>query len=140
MARYQVVDRSPRLLPVDLGAQLVPGRFEHALDHLVDNEIDLTALGSRFVNDDTGAPAYDPAMRRRRSSHACCWFVIVQHVQPGKTLLPRSLAAIAGPSGMARYRSRDIAIRLERWTSRAPSAMLSSFRAGVFQKRKGESP
>lgn len=27
MARYKPVDMSPRLLPVDLGAQLVPGTF-----------------------------------------------------------------------------------------------------------------
>ena len=32
MARYKYIDSSPRLLPVDLLAQLVPGSFEHALD------------------------------------------------------------------------------------------------------------
>ena len=62
MARYKLVDRSPRLLAVDLAAQLVPGSFEHALDYLIDNELDLDALGERFVNDETGAPAYDPAV------------------------------------------------------------------------------
>lgn len=62
MARYKTVDRSPRLLPVDLSAQLVPGSFEHALDYLIDNEIDLGALAARFINDETGAPAYDPAI------------------------------------------------------------------------------
>jgi transposase len=62
MARYKVVDRSPRLLPVDLAAQLIPGSFEHALDYLIDNEVDLSALGGRFLNDETGAPAYDPAV------------------------------------------------------------------------------
>jgi len=62
MARYKLVDRSPRFLPVNLDAQLLPGSFEHALDYLIDNEIDLGALGARFLNDDTGAPAYDPAV------------------------------------------------------------------------------
>ena len=62
MARYKVVDRSPRLLPVDLAAQLVAGSFEHALDYLIDNETDLGALAERFANDETGAPAYDPAV------------------------------------------------------------------------------
>ena len=62
MARYKVVDRNPRLLAVNLAAQLIPGSFEHALDHLIDNEVDVGALGERFVNDDTGAPAYDPAV------------------------------------------------------------------------------
>jgi transposase len=62
MARYKMVDRSPRLLPVVLEAQLTPGSFEHALDVLVDTEIDLAPLAARFSNDATGAPAYDPAV------------------------------------------------------------------------------
>jgi transposase len=62
MARYKLADRSPRFLPVDLDAQLLPGSFEHALDYLIDHEIDLSAVAARFVNDDTGAPAYDPAV------------------------------------------------------------------------------
>ncbi|MFZ5557511.1 MAG: transposase [Pseudomonadota bacterium] len=57
-----MVDRSPRFLPIVLEAQLTPGRFEHALDVLIDTEIDLAPLGARFANDATGAPAYDPAV------------------------------------------------------------------------------
>ena len=33
MARYKIVDRSPRFLPVILDAQLMSGSFEYALDH-----------------------------------------------------------------------------------------------------------
>ena len=44
MARYKDIDTSPRLLPVDLSRQLLPGTFEHALNHLFDHEIDLAAL------------------------------------------------------------------------------------------------
>ena len=62
MARYKLVDRSPRLLPVNLAAQLMPGSFEHALDYLIDSEIDLSGIEKRYVNDETGAPAYDPAV------------------------------------------------------------------------------
>ncbi len=62
MARYKMVDRSPRFLPIVLESQLVPGSFEHALDVLVDSEIDLTRMAARFCNDETGAPAYDPAV------------------------------------------------------------------------------
>lgn len=62
MARYKVVDRSPRLLPVVLETQLMPGSFEYALDYLIDNEMDLSGLERRYVNDETGAPAYDPAV------------------------------------------------------------------------------
>jgi hypothetical protein len=67
MARYKLVDRSPRFLPIVLEAQLIPGSFEHALDVLVDTEIDLSRLARRFRNDETGAPAYDPASLCRRT-------------------------------------------------------------------------
>ena len=60
MARYKPVDRNPRLLPVVLSEQIHPGTFEFALDHLIDNELDLSALDARFRNDETGASAYDP--------------------------------------------------------------------------------
>ena len=62
MARYKVVDRSPRLLPIVLDAQLMAGSFEYALDYLIDHEIDLSGIAKRYVNDETRAPAYDPAV------------------------------------------------------------------------------
>jgi transposase len=62
MARYKRIDTSPRFLAVDLRSQLVPGTFEHALDWLIDHEIDLTGFDERFKNDNTGAPAYPPAL------------------------------------------------------------------------------
>jgi hypothetical protein len=34
MARYKPIDMSPRLLPVDLESQLVPGSFAHAVHHI----------------------------------------------------------------------------------------------------------
>lgn len=62
MARFKPVDMSPRFLPVVLEQQIVPGTFEYALHVLIDTEFDLSSLRSRFNNDDTGAPAYDPAV------------------------------------------------------------------------------
>jgi transposase len=62
MARYKIVDRSPRFLPIVLDAQLMAGSFEYALDYLIDHEIDLSGIAKRYVNDETGAPAYDPAV------------------------------------------------------------------------------
>ena len=62
MARYKVVDTNPQFLSVDLARQLLPGTFEHALNHLLDHEVDLTHFDARFKNDATGAPAYPPAM------------------------------------------------------------------------------
>ena len=61
MARYKVIDTSPRFLPVDLEKQLLPGTFEHAIHHLLDHEIDLSALDAGYRNDATGASAYPPA-------------------------------------------------------------------------------
>ncbi|MGI9077878.1 MAG: IS1182 family transposase [Gemmatimonadaceae bacterium] len=62
MARYKYIDTNPRFLPVDLARQLLPGTFEHALQHLLDHAIDLSHFDARFKNDETGAPAYPPAM------------------------------------------------------------------------------
>jgi len=62
MARFKEIDRSPRFLPIVLEAQLQPGSFEYALDYLVDHELDLGQLYARYHNDDTGAPAYNPAV------------------------------------------------------------------------------
>jgi hypothetical protein len=58
MPRYEPVDRSPRFLAVVLSEQIQPGAFEFALDHLVEHELDLTALDAKFNNDLTGASAY----------------------------------------------------------------------------------
>ena len=60
MPRYKPVHRDSLLLPVVLSDQIQPGTFEFALDHLVDHELDLSALDAKFRNDETGASAYDP--------------------------------------------------------------------------------
>ena len=62
MPRYKHIDMSPRLLPVDLCAQIVPGSFEHALAHLIDHELDLSAFETHYRNHTVGAPAYPPAV------------------------------------------------------------------------------
>ena len=62
MARYKSIDTNPRFLAVDLAQQLLPGTFEHALNHLLDHELDVSHFDARFRNDETGATAYPPAM------------------------------------------------------------------------------
>ena len=57
MARYKIVDRSPRFLPVVLEAQLMSGSFEYALDYLIDQQLDLSRLDRRSHNDATVAYA-----------------------------------------------------------------------------------
>ena len=65
MARYKYIDTQPKLIPVDLAAQLLPGTFEHALNHLLDHAVDLSHFVARFQNDETGTPAYPPALLPR---------------------------------------------------------------------------
>jgi transposase len=48
------------LVAVDLEKQLPTGSVEFAIHYLVDNEIDLIGLDSRYKNEDKERPAYDP--------------------------------------------------------------------------------
>ncbi len=62
MPRYKPVDRNSKFIPVVLSEQVQPGTFEFTLDHLVDHELDLSALDAKFKNDLSGASAYDPGV------------------------------------------------------------------------------
>jgi transposase len=42
--------------------QILPGTFEHTLHYLIENEIDMGLFDDRYRNDQTSAPAYDPAI------------------------------------------------------------------------------
>jgi len=61
MAKYKPYSYAQgAFIPVHFDHQIQPGTFEFTLSHLIDNELDLTVFDSRFNNDETGAPAYDP--------------------------------------------------------------------------------
>jgi transposase len=61
MAKYKPYSNSQGVfIPVHFAHQIQPGTFEFTLSHLMDNELDLSIFDSRFNNDETGAPAYDP--------------------------------------------------------------------------------
>lgn len=61
MAKYKPYSYDQSLLmPICLKDQLIPGTIEFAIHHLVDTRLDLSLLDSRFNNDETGRPAYDP--------------------------------------------------------------------------------
>jgi transposase len=63
MARYKEYDyRQGKFLPISFDKQILPGTFEYTLNYLIDNELDLSIFDARYRNDDTGAPAYDPAI------------------------------------------------------------------------------
>ncbi len=50
------------LLPISFDQQILPGTFEYTLNYLVDNKLDLSIFHNKYNNDDTGRPAYDPAL------------------------------------------------------------------------------
>lgn len=61
MAKYKPTNPSQgHFLPVFFHKQLQKGTFEYAINHLIDEELDLSHLDVRYQNDETGAPAYDP--------------------------------------------------------------------------------
>ena len=55
MARYKHIDTSPRFLAVDLEKQLLPGSLAHAVNHLLDHDVDLSGFDVRYRNDAAGA-------------------------------------------------------------------------------------
>jgi transposase len=63
MARYREYDyRQGKFIPISFDKQILPGTFEYTLNYLIDHELDLSLFDDRYCNDDTGAPAYDPAV------------------------------------------------------------------------------
>lgn len=51
MPRFKTADYGLKLIPVDFAQQVLPGTFVFALCHLVDNDLDLSALRARYPND-----------------------------------------------------------------------------------------
>jgi transposase len=63
MPRYKKYSYAQsRLIPVSFSSQILPGTFEYALNFLIDNELDVSIFDHFYTNDETGAPAYDPAI------------------------------------------------------------------------------
>lgn len=61
MARYKDYSYDQGVMvPITFKDQIVAGTFEYALNHIIDNELDLSSFETRFKNDETGAPAFDP--------------------------------------------------------------------------------
>ncbi len=63
MARYKHYDyNQSKMIPLRFSDQIQPGSFEYTLNHVVDNDLDLSVFNQRYRNDHNGAPAYDPAI------------------------------------------------------------------------------
>jgi transposase len=63
MANYKPdLSCQSKFIPIDFSQQILPGTFEYALAHIVDNHLDLSGFDSWFINDKGGAAAYSPAV------------------------------------------------------------------------------
>ena len=61
MARYKPYDlNQAKMIPLSYADQVVEGSFEHALNEIVEEHLDLTVFDERYSNDQTGRPVYDP--------------------------------------------------------------------------------
>jgi transposase len=61
MARYKPYDlNQAKMISLSYADQIVEGSFEHALNEIVEEHLDLSVFEKRYANDDTGRPAYDP--------------------------------------------------------------------------------
>ncbi|WP_245623461.1 hypothetical protein [Catenovulum maritimum] len=55
MANYKPdYSNQNQFIAVDFSAQILPGTFEFALSHIVDNHLDLTAFDNLYKNDKGG--------------------------------------------------------------------------------------
>ena len=63
MGRYKEYSYEQTVfLPINFKKQILPGTFEYTLHNLIDKKIDLSLFYERVHNDETGAPAYNPAI------------------------------------------------------------------------------
>ena len=61
MARYKPYNlKQDEWIALSYGDQIVPGSFEHALNEIVEEHLDLSVFERRYRNDETGRLAYDP--------------------------------------------------------------------------------
>ncbi len=63
MANYKPdLSCQSKFIPIDFSQQIIPGTFEFALAHIVDNHLDLSGFEHWYQNDNGGAAAYSPSV------------------------------------------------------------------------------
>jgi len=61
MPRYKPVNlQQDAFVPIRFDKQILPGTFEYALHHLLEETVDFSAFDVHYANDDLGARAYHP--------------------------------------------------------------------------------
>ncbi len=64
MERYKHSDyNQTKMIPLRFADQIQPGTFEYTLNHVVDNDLDMSLFESRHCNGYNCAPADDSAIR-----------------------------------------------------------------------------
>ncbi|MGH3054816.1 MAG: transposase, partial [Gaiellaceae bacterium] len=91
MARYKPYNlKQDKMIPLSYADQIVPGSFEHALNEIVEEHLNLAVFAGRYRNDETGRLAYDPKVllkivlygyskgmvSSRKLAEACCRNVV----------------------------------------------------------------
>ena len=63
MAKFIPYDyNQSSMVVINFTDQIQPGTFEHAVQYLVDNKLDLSCFDAIYKNDESDRPAYDPAV------------------------------------------------------------------------------
>ncbi len=63
MAHYKIDETyQNKFISVNFEQQILPGTFEYALVHIIDNHLDLTSSDKWYKNDAGGASAYSPSV------------------------------------------------------------------------------
>ena len=63
MANYKPdLSCQSKFIPINFSQQIIPGTFEYALAHIVDNHLDLSGFEHWYQNDKGGAAAYSPSV------------------------------------------------------------------------------
>jgi transposase len=111
MPRYKGNDRQDLMIPVSLSEQLLPGTIEHAIDWIIDHQIDTIRFDQFYSNDEAGRPAYDPkallkvilfayskgVISSRRIEHSCrtniVFMALCGDLHPDHATLARFLTA-----------------------------------------------
>ena len=61
MPRYKPVNlQQDAFVPIRFDRQILPGTFEYALHHLLEQQVDLSAFDDHYQNEERGARAYHP--------------------------------------------------------------------------------
>jgi transposase len=124
MPRYRENERKQSIMvPIRFDQQIQRGTFEHAIDYLMDNEIDLSEFEEVYRNDETGAPAIHPGtllkivlfaysrgiISSRRIARTCeenvVFMALSGDTRPHFTTIANFISSMGEKAGMSAHKS-----------------------------------